>query len=143
MGCQAQVWIGVSCKNPKDIETLLGRKLTKDEEGENYHETEYKTGIVLRRKNNKGEEVTLPVTFKWCYDLEMRVCFEEKNGVLTGDDFFGVVLNSRYTPGFIDCDTKNGEGDYFELKLEELDSHLKEIQKKIPQARLYIIHQWF
>lgn len=143
MGCQANVWIGVRCQKVTDIEPIIGRKLTPDEAGEDYNELEFDTGLTLSRKNAAGKTITVPVIFQWCRDNEMGISFDKPFGGALGEDFFGFRLNSRYKPGFIDCDEEHGEGDFFELQLDELNSFLKTVQHKYPNAKMYIIHEWY
>jgi hypothetical protein len=148
MADQAMVGIGIIVRDLTDIPEKFRMGVTVTDDGGNvlteddgfaYYQALSRleicatTDCYLSRTDAEGNEVKHQVFLALEQDLDAEMCLGGDEGT-----FFGVTLNSRYFPGFLDCDYPNGNGWLLPVDLDELQVHLSKIREILPDARVIV-----
>jgi hypothetical protein len=104
------------------------------------------TGVTLTRQNLAGETVEWPVNLRIVHDQECDYAVQalKEDGPIP-NTVFGVSLNARYAPAFLDCDCPHGNGSIMPLDLAEIARHL-EVVRAVPgmgESTLIVVDEFF
>lgn len=140
MPTQAMVGIGLIVKTLEDIPEIYRERVrvALSHAADEYEEIMIDVELTLLRQNAAGKEVKHHVKLILVNDQEEYLFLNSEHGT-----FFGTFLNSRYSPGFLDCDHPYGNGELLSIDHLEIAQHIMAVRSVLPGADLVIFTRHF